>query len=124
MKEYSCQHRMVTRLTGTIQIVLGALFWTGYALSLIPVHMLVGLILVLCLWALAGVAAGSGGNLGLVVLAFVWGALVPCWVSPRLRFCPARRTGSSSSCTCCSALAPSALPSDWLRPSSGRAGPR
>jgi len=34
-------------------IVLGVLFWTGNALNLIGLHMLLGITLVLLLWALA-----------------------------------------------------------------------
>ena len=66
----------LVRLTGLIQIVLGLLFWTGNQLTLVPVHMLVGLILVLALWTLAFIAARSGVQPGLVVVVFLWGLLV------------------------------------------------
>jgi hypothetical protein len=65
-------HTLV-RLTGLIQIVLGVLFWTGNALNLIPIHMLVGFVLVLLLWILAILAARAGVQLGFVTLALVWG---------------------------------------------------
>jgi hypothetical protein len=65
------------RAAGIIQLALGALFWTYNALNLIPMHMLVGLVLVLSLWVLAGIAARSGVNLAVVGVAFVWGAVVP-----------------------------------------------
>lgn len=68
-------HTLV-RLTGLIQIVLGVLFWTGNALNLIPIHMLVGLVLVLSLWTLAILAARAGLQLSFVVLALVWGLVV------------------------------------------------
>ncbi len=64
-------------LCGLIQVVLGLAFWTGNATSLIPVHMLVGLVLVLSLWALAVLAARSGASPGFVALAIVWGLIVP-----------------------------------------------
>jgi hypothetical protein len=67
----------LVRITGLIQIVLGLLFWTGNQLTLVPVHMLVGLILVLSLWTLAFVGARSGAPPGLVVVAFLWGLLLP-----------------------------------------------
>jgi hypothetical protein len=67
----------LVRITGLIQIVLGLLFWTGKQLTLLPVHMLVGLILVLSLWTLAFVAARSGVQPGFVVFAFLWGLLLP-----------------------------------------------
>src|SRR5690606_28334452 len=44
---------------------------------LIPVHMLVGLVLVLALWTLAALAARAGVSPGLVALAIAWGAIVP-----------------------------------------------
>ena len=65
------------RITALIQIVLGLLFWTGNALSLIPIHVLSGFILVLSLWVLAVLAALAGVNCGFVALAIVWGFIVP-----------------------------------------------
>jgi hypothetical protein len=65
----------IVRITGLIQIVLGLLFWTGNALTLIPVHMLSGLILVLSLWVLAFQAIQSGANPRLGIVAIVWGLL-------------------------------------------------
>jgi hypothetical protein len=44
----------VVRTLGAIQIGLGVLFWTYNALNLIPLHMLIGLVMVLALWVLAG----------------------------------------------------------------------
>jgi hypothetical protein len=43
----------VVGITGLIQIVLGVLFWTGTALALIPLHMGLGYVFVLAMWALA-----------------------------------------------------------------------
>jgi hypothetical protein len=58
-------------------IVLGLLFWTGSALALIPVHMLVGLLLVLTLWTIAVLAARTGEQPGLVAAGLLWGLVVP-----------------------------------------------
>jgi hypothetical protein len=69
--------QMYVRIVGVILIVLGLLFWTGNADALIPVHMLLGIALVIALWTLAALAAAAGVSLGLVVLAFVWGLVVP-----------------------------------------------
>ena len=69
--------RWIVRLAGLAQIILGVLFWTRRALSLLPLHMLVGMIVVLGLWTLAILAARTGLSLGLVVLAFVWGLVLP-----------------------------------------------
>jgi hypothetical protein len=70
----TCQ--MLIRVTGLLQILLGVTFWTGNALNLIPVHMFIGLVLVLSLWILAVLAARTGVKPGLVALAAVWGAIV------------------------------------------------
>ena len=69
--------QMLVRLFGLVQIVLGLLFWTGNQLSLVPVHMLIGLVIVLSLWTLAFIGARSGVQPGFVALAFVWGLVVP-----------------------------------------------
>src|SRR5262245_17613946 len=76
MKTAATIAQMLVRLTGLTQIVLGVLFWTGNALTLIPVHMLVGSVLVLLLWSLAGMAFWAGVNRGLVALAIIWGVVV------------------------------------------------
>ncbi|HEU5102664.1 MAG TPA: hypothetical protein VFU22_26750 [Roseiflexaceae bacterium] len=68
--------QMLIRLAGLIMIVLGLLFWTGNALALIPVHMLLGLVLVILLWVQAGLAARARVGVGMVALAFVWGIVV------------------------------------------------
>ena len=69
--------QMLIRITGLTQIVLGLAFWSGNLLTLIPIHMLIGFVLVLALWVLAILAARSGVKMGFVVLALVWGLIVP-----------------------------------------------
>jgi len=76
MKTATTVVQMLIRLCGVILIVLGVLFWTGSAQSLVSVHMLLGLVLVLALWVLAVLAARSGVAVGLVALAIVWGLVV------------------------------------------------
>ena len=72
----------IVRIAGVLLLLSGLLFWTGDApLSLVPAHMLLGVILVLALLLLAwlasqngapaGLAAGSA-VLALVVLALGW----------------------------------------------------
>jgi hypothetical protein len=68
--------QMMIRLLGLIMIVLGVLFWTGNALNFIGLHMLLGIVLVLLLWALAIIAARAGVSLGLVALGVAWGLIV------------------------------------------------
>jgi len=70
-----CQ--MLVRVIGPILIILGVLFWTGNALMLVPLHMLLGLVVVLLLWALAALAAFARVPAGVVAFAAVWGLVVP-----------------------------------------------
>jgi hypothetical protein len=69
--------QMWIRVVGTTMIALGLLIWTGSFDQVIPFHMLLGITIVLALWVLAGLAAVSGVNLGLVALAIGWGLIVP-----------------------------------------------
>ncbi len=48
------------RISGLTAVVLGVLFWTGNALTLLPIHMLAGFVLVLTLWILALLALRAG----------------------------------------------------------------
>lgn len=80
--------QMMVRIVGAILIVLGVLFWTGNADALIPVHMLLGIALVLMLWTLAVLAALGGVHWGLVVLALVWGLIVPALGLTQTRLLP------------------------------------
>src|SRR5579864_9000687 len=57
----------LVRLAGLTAIVLGLTFCSGHALNLVPVHMLVGLVLVLSLWSLASIAAFVRVHSGLVI---------------------------------------------------------
>jgi hypothetical protein len=68
---------MLIRVCAVVLIALGILFWTGNALPLVPLHTLVGLVLVLALWTLAGLAARAGVSLPLVAAAVAWGLVVP-----------------------------------------------
>jgi hypothetical protein len=77
MRTATTTAQMVVRACFVVQLVLGGLFWTGNALGLVPLHMLVGFLLVLGLWTLAALAAGAGVPPGLVALAAVWGLIVP-----------------------------------------------
>jgi hypothetical protein len=76
------------RITGLIAILLGLAFWTNNGLSLVPVHMLVGLILVITLWVLAALAARTGVSMGLVALAAGWGLIVPILGVMQSQFLP------------------------------------
>jgi hypothetical protein len=76
------------RADAVVLIVLGILFWTGNVDGLIPVHMLLGIALVLALWILAAIAATAGVNRGLVALALVWGPITPALGLTQTRLLP------------------------------------
>lgn len=67
--------RMLVRITGVLQLLGGLLLWTGNALSLIPLHMLLGLLLVLSLWLLAAVSSQAGIPVGLAAGAALIGLI-------------------------------------------------
>jgi hypothetical protein len=69
--------QMLIRVCFVVQLLLGGLFWTNNARGLIPLHQLVGFILVIAIWVQAGLAARAGVNLGLVAFAAVWALGVP-----------------------------------------------
>ena len=64
------------RIGGLAQLGLGLLFWIDTALNLVSLHIMLGLVLVLALWALAGLAAVARVGAGPVALAAVWGVVV------------------------------------------------
>src|SRR2546423_15114473 len=68
----------VLRIAVLAAIILGILFWTGNAVNLIPVHMLIGIIAVLSLWVI-GLAQGfiKGGSFGLALATFIGGLALP-----------------------------------------------
>ena len=61
---------------GALLLVLGIVIWTGNGHQLIPVHILLGIVLVLSLWTIAAIAARLGVATGTVVVAAAWGLLV------------------------------------------------
>ncbi|MEW6683809.1 MAG: hypothetical protein AB1451_12950 [Nitrospirota bacterium] len=70
---------VVIRLVTWLSVVgaLGVTFWIGHALQLAPLHMFLGGLLVLSLWALALLSFRQGARRGLGAFAVVWGFIVP-----------------------------------------------
>jgi hypothetical protein len=77
MRTATTTAQMLVRACFVVQLVLGGLFWTGNARGLIPLHQVVGFLLVFGVWTLAALAARAGVQPGLVALATVWGLIVP-----------------------------------------------
>jgi hypothetical protein len=69
--------RILVSAIGVVMIVLGLLFWTGNAFALLPLHMLLGIALVLMLWIIAVMALVARINPILAVVALIWGLIVP-----------------------------------------------
>jgi hypothetical protein len=69
--------QMTIRVSGVLLILLGIAIWTGRADQIIPVHELLGFVLVLALWALSFLAARAGVAMRWVVLAVAWGLAAP-----------------------------------------------
>jgi hypothetical protein len=65
------------RVSGLLLILLGIAIWTGRADPVIPVHELLGFVLVLALWALSFLAARAGVPMRWVVMAVLWGLAAP-----------------------------------------------
>ena len=66
----------IVRIAGVVNLLLGLLFWTGDARGLVPVHMLLGVVLVVALWALAAVSTQQGVPVGLAAGAAIMGIIV------------------------------------------------
>jgi hypothetical protein len=88
MKTAATILQILVRIIGPILIVLGVLFWTDNADALIPVHMLLGITLVLLLWTLAILGAVARVQPVLVTVALVWGVIVPILGIAQLQLLP------------------------------------
>jgi hypothetical protein len=65
------------RLCGALALILGLVFWSGNALGLIPIHMLLGILVVLSLWVTGiGQALSSGGIWPIAAAAVLLGLLL------------------------------------------------
>lgn len=68
---------IILRVCGTLAVILGLLFWSGNTLNLIPIHMLLGLLVVLSLWVIGvGQVFARGGSWPFAIGALVFGVLV------------------------------------------------
>jgi len=77
MKTAVTVSHMTIRVSGLLLILLGIAIWTGRADQFIPVHEVLGFVLVVSLWALSYLAARAGVETKWVVLAVAWGLVAP-----------------------------------------------
>ena len=68
---------MTIRISGLLLLLLGIGIWTGRVDGVIPVHTLLGIVLVLSLWTLSYLAARAGVPMRWVALAAAWGLVAP-----------------------------------------------
>lgn len=68
--------QMLVRGLGVILILLGITFWSGHALNLVNLHMAIGVLFVLSLWVLAGLAGAVHLPIRLLLLGVLWGVVV------------------------------------------------
>ena len=67
---------MVLNLAGFLALIIGLLFWTGTALNLVSLHMLLGFLTVGALWIIGiGQALDKGGSWIIAALAVAVGAM-------------------------------------------------
>ena len=69
----------IVRVAGTLQLLLGALFWTGHAYSFLPLHILSGGVIVLTLWTVAVLALVARTRRGLALFGLFWGLALPAF---------------------------------------------
>ncbi len=68
----------VLRIAGLLALVLGILFWSGNATQLVPIHMLLGFLVVLALLVIGiGQALTSAGSWMVAALAILVAILLP-----------------------------------------------
>jgi hypothetical protein len=80
--------RSLISLFGIALVVLGIVFWTGHALSLLPLHMALGGLFVICLWVLAVLGFLAPGSRGFALLVLVWSLIVPALGTAQVSLLP------------------------------------
>lgn len=67
----------VLRVCVLLTLILGIVFWAGDIAAIVPIHMLLGILVVLSLWVLAvETGMAKGGNWGLSGGAIVLGIII------------------------------------------------
>ncbi len=88
MKTTTTIATVVIRAAGLVQIVLGILFWTGHALGLVQIHMLIGGLFVLAIWTLCVLAARAGVRTSAVLIALAWSLVLPALGMTQMQILP------------------------------------
>lgn len=88
MKYIVLSARLLLSLFGITLVVLGILFWTGHALSLLQLHAMLGGLFVICLWVLAVIGFLVPGCRGLALIVLIWSLIVPALGVTQLSLMP------------------------------------
>jgi hypothetical protein len=80
--------RSLVSLLGLALLALGIAFWSGHGLSLLPLHMLLGTLFVICLWVLAVSGFVARGARGLALVVLIWSLIVPALGVAQVRLLP------------------------------------
>ena len=89
MKSIILTARVVFGLCSIALLVLGGLFWSSHALSLLPLHaMVLGPLFVICMWVLAVIGLLAPGTRSLAVFVLVWSFVVPAIGVTQLQLLP------------------------------------
>lgn len=80
--------RSLISLFGITLLVLGILFWTGRALSLLSLHMAIGGLFVACMWVLAVIGFLVPGSRAFALVVLIWSLIVPALGVTQLRLLP------------------------------------
>lgn len=88
MKSIVVIARLLISLFGITLVVLGILFWTGHALSLLQLHTMLGGLFVICLWVLAVIGFLTPGCRALALVVLIWSLVVPALGVTQLRLMP------------------------------------
>lgn len=76
------------RVTGLVLIALGLLIWADIVGALRPIHMLIGIVLVVALAAAAALALRAGAKPILPAIAVAWGLLTIAFGLTQARLLP------------------------------------
>jgi hypothetical protein len=67
---------VLLRIAAGLQVVVGLTLWSGHYYSLVGVHTLVGIIFVILLWSIAGMAIARRRRIKLALFAILWGFVI------------------------------------------------
>ncbi|HLJ83623.1 MAG TPA: hypothetical protein VKT51_05565 [Candidatus Eremiobacteraceae bacterium] len=76
MKTAAVFLQWIVRLSFAGLVILGIAFWTGHAFNMVPLHMALGIALVVGLWITAILGFAARVPIGQPLLAIVWGFVV------------------------------------------------